>query len=150
MLIYINCLNLQILTLQASNMTSEDLTLTILAPTSFTSPPSVVSLSNSPVSPFSASTELASDRRTAHGHKVDSGSLSVSVNEQNISTPEGVPKSDMGCSHLWLQSRVPLGYVISNISVCFAFESAPYKFSLLVPDMFLLNLQQPLNLKSFL
>lgn len=41
----------QILTLQASNLTSEDLTLTVLAPASFTSP-SVVSL-NSPTTPKS-------------------------------------------------------------------------------------------------
>lgn len=117
-------------------MTLDDLTLTVLAPTSFTSPPSVLSLSNSPVSPFSASTELASDRRVAvahgqnsvslkHGHKVEDDPQSVSFNEQTLPMPDGVPNSDMGCSHLWLQSRVPLGYVISNFSICFAFNLSP-------------------------
>lgn len=88
--------------------------MTVLAPASFTSPPSVVSLSNAPVSPFSASTELASDRQATvfHGHKVEDGPQSVSVSEQTSPMPDVVPNTDMGCSHLWLQSRVPLGYVI--------------------------------------
>ncbi|KAL9668914.1 hypothetical protein QQ045_006455 [Rhodiola kirilowii] len=38
------------LPVQATNCTSEDLTLTILAPASFTSPPTVVSLNSSPAS----------------------------------------------------------------------------------------------------
>ncbi|VFQ66714.1 unnamed protein product [Cuscuta campestris] len=44
----------QVLTLQASNLTSEDLTMTVLAPASLTSPPSLMSLSSptSPASPF--------------------------------------------------------------------------------------------------
>ncbi|XAR64746.1 hypothetical protein NMG60_11008554 [Bertholletia excelsa] len=44
-------LPVQVLTLQASNLTSEDLTLTVLAPASFTSPRSVVSLNSSPSTP---------------------------------------------------------------------------------------------------
>ncbi|KAI7979564.1 hypothetical protein LOK49_Contig304G00001 [Camellia lanceoleosa] len=46
-------LPVQVLTLQASNLLSEDLTLTVLAPTSFTSPPSVLSLNSAPSTPMS-------------------------------------------------------------------------------------------------
>ncbi|KAH6756354.1 heat-inducible transcription repressor [Perilla frutescens var. hirtella] len=138
-------LPVQILTLQASNMTSEDLTLTVLAPASFTSPPSVVSLSNSPsspMSPFSASTELASDRQAAvahgqssvsqkHGHKVEDGPLSVSVNEQTLPMPDGVP---LGCSHLWLQSRVPLGCVPSQSTATVKLEVLPLTDGIITLD----------------
>ncbi|XP_057777103.1 uncharacterized protein LOC130995724 isoform X1 [Salvia miltiorrhiza] len=136
-------LPVQVLTLQASNMTSEDLTLTILAPASFTSPPSVVSLSNSPVSPFSASTELASDWRAAvfhgqssvslkHGHKVEDGPQSVSGNEQTV--PDVVPNTDMGCSHLWLQSRVPLGCVPSQSTATVKLEVLPLTDGIITLD----------------
>lgn len=138
-------LPVQVLTLQASNMTLDDLTLTVLAPTSFTSPPSVLSLSNSPVSPFSASTELASDRRVAvahgqnsvslkHGHKVEDDPQSVSFNEQTLPMPDGVPNSDMGCSHLWLQSRVPLGCVPSQSTATVKLEVLPLTDGIITLD----------------
>lgn len=132
-------------------MTSEDLTLTVLAPASFTSPPSVVSLSNSPLSPVSDSIELASDRRADvfYGHKMEDSSQSVSGNEQTVPMSDVVQNTDMGCSHLWLQSRVPLGYVIFNFCLFF-FQLRPLKFFfLLEPDVSLPNLQQLLSLKFF-
>ncbi|KAL0358033.1 UNVERIFIED_CONTAM: hypothetical protein Scaly_1489000 [Sesamum calycinum] len=128
-----NQLPVQVLTLQVSNMTSDNLTLTVLAPASFTSLPSVVPLSNSfcsPFSPFSASAELGGrvniDRQGAvmvhrqtsltpsQGQKVEDGPLSVSNNERTVPISDVVPKSDPDCTHLWLQSRVPLGYVLLN------------------------------------
>lgn len=108
-------------------MTSEDLTLTVLAPASFTSPPSVVPLissSSSSLSPFSASGELVdgamSDKRgTNQGQKVEGGPLSVSVNEQTVPRSDVATYSDLGCTHLWLQSRVPLGYILSHFPFFF-------------------------------
>lgn len=121
----------QVLTLQASNLTSEDLTLTVLAPASFTSPPTVVSLNSSPSTPMSpfvgfseftgrvsgdrhasavqrlSSAPLLSDTRKQNG---DVGVRSVSFNEQASPTSDVVPSTGLGCTHLWLQSRVPLGY----------------------------------------
>lgn len=119
-LIYLTSSNSQVLTLQASNLTSEDLTLTVLAPASFTSPPSVVSLNSSPSSPMSpfvgfsefngmarlGSAPLVSDDRKENG---DGGTRSVSFNEQASPASHVVPGTGMGCTHLWLQSRVPLG-----------------------------------------
>ncbi|KAL0385703.1 UNVERIFIED_CONTAM: hypothetical protein Sradi_2964600 [Sesamum radiatum] len=137
-----NQLPVQVLTLQVSNMTSDNLTLTVLAPASFTSPPSVVSLSNSlcsPFGPFSTSAELGGrvniDRQGAvmvqrqtsltqnQGQKLEDGPLSVSNNERTVPISDVVPKSDPDCTHLWLQSRVPLGYIISNSSF---FSFPPY------------------------
>lgn len=139
-LLVLNCrfilsgLNFQVLTLQASNMTSDNLTLTVLAPASFTSPPSVVPLSSSPSSPlrsFSAPAVLAEgvngDRQGSvlpglspvsldQGHKEGDEPPSVSVNDRTLPLADVVPNSDLGCTHLWLQSRVPLGYVISMFS----------------------------------
>ncbi|KAK8522944.1 hypothetical protein V6N12_056636 [Hibiscus sabdariffa] len=56
-------LPVQVLTLQASNLSPEDLTMTVLAPTSFTSPPSVVSLNSPtiPMSPFVGFSEVAGE-----------------------------------------------------------------------------------------
>lgn len=109
-------------------MTSDDLTLTVLAPASFTSPPSVVTLSNSPLSPLSS--PFASGNFAERGagdkqgdalrglspvQKVDEGRQTISTNEEVVPTTDAVPNSDLGCTHLWLQSRVPLGYVVSVV-----------------------------------
>ncbi|KAL1125647.1 hypothetical protein V6Z11_A13G056700 [Gossypium hirsutum] len=122
-------LPVQVLTLQASNLSDEDLTMTVLAPTSLTSPPSVVSLNSSPttpMSPFVGFSELAGkaggERRTAV-HKLgsmpslsenqkqngDAGAKFTSSNAQLTPTADFIPTSGLGCTHLWLQSRVPLG-----------------------------------------
>lgn len=111
-------------------MTSEDLTLTVLAPASFTLPPSVGSLSSSPTTPMSPlvglsesvsrisgerygaamqrlnSALLVSDNRKQND---DSGVRSVSFNGQSSSISDVIPSTGLGCTHLWLQSRVPLG-----------------------------------------
>ena len=115
------------LTLQASNLTSEDLTLTVLAPASFTSPPSVLSLSSSPSSPASPfinsselTTRVSSERSSNAGHTQVSvfmdqgqggkgGYQSISLNADVIHLSAVLPSNDLGCKHLWLQSRVPTG-----------------------------------------
>ncbi|KAL2662063.1 hypothetical protein AAZV13_02G019700 [Glycine max] len=116
-------LPIQILTLQASNLTSEDLTLTVLAPASFTSPLSVVSLNSptTPMSPFLGFSELlvrVNGERGIGATQRQSFTLGVKDNEkqsydgkaQAVSTSDDViPGSDLSCTHLWLQSRIPLG-----------------------------------------
>nr|KJB80039.1 hypothetical protein B456_013G077900 [Gossypium raimondii] len=119
-------LPVQVLTLQASNLSDEDLTMTVLAPTSLTSPPSVVSLNSSPatpMSPFVGFSELAGkaggERRTTavsmpslsenQKQNGDAGAKFTSSNAQLTPTADFIPTSGLGCTHLWLQSRVPLG-----------------------------------------
>lgn len=108
-------LAVQVLTLQASNLTSEDLTLTVLAPASFTSPPSVVSLSSpaSPMSPFIGFTEFL-------------GRINDDGRPQTVSTNDDViPSSGVSCTHLWLQSRVPLGCIPSQSTSTIKLELLP-------------------------
>lgn len=119
--------NCQVLTLQVSNLTSEDLTLTVLAPASFTSPPSVLSLSSRPSSPMSPTlntSELTAGHSANRQHnanqKISSLSIdkgegdeggfhSVSLIEQSVPISDVLPSCDSGCTHIWLQSRVQLG-----------------------------------------
>ncbi|KAL9325400.1 hypothetical protein ACSQ67_006045 [Phaseolus vulgaris] len=110
-------LPVQVLTLQASNLTSEDLTLTVLAPASFTSPPSVVSLSSptSPNSPFIGFTEFL-------------GRINVSMNDDVI------PSSGLSCTHLWLHSRVPLGCIPSQSTATIKLELLPLTDGIIALD----------------
>ncbi|CAL5196937.1 unnamed protein product [Lathyrus oleraceus] len=108
-------LAVQVLTLQASNLTSEDLTLTVLAPASFISPPSVVSLSSpaTPSSPFIGFTEFL-------------GRINDDGRPQTVSKNDDViPNSGMSCTHLWLQSRVPLGCIPSQSTSTIKLELLP-------------------------
>ncbi|XP_052312421.1 uncharacterized protein LOC7475414 isoform X2 [Populus trichocarpa] len=91
-------LPVQVLALRASNLTSEDLTLTVLAPASFTSPPSVGSLSSSPTTPMSSFVGLPESTGIITG---------------------------LGCTHLWLQSRVPLGCVPAQSTATIKLELLP-------------------------
>ncbi|KAL0296928.1 UNVERIFIED_CONTAM: hypothetical protein Sradi_6744900 [Sesamum radiatum] len=154
-------LPIQILTLQASNMTFEDLTLTVLAPASFTSP-CVLSLSNSPsspLSPFAASGEPAekvnSDAKKAVVHGVSSVSLnqgqnvvdgdapqSVSIKEHPMPISDAVPKSDLGCTHLWLQSRVPLGCVPSQSTTTIKLEVLPLTDGIITLDSLRIDVKE--------
>ncbi|KAA3460768.1 Heat-inducible transcription repressor HrcA [Gossypium australe] len=123
-------LPVQVLTLQASNLTPEDLTMTVLAPASFTSPPSVVSLNSyptTPLSPFIGFSDLAgkasSERHNSAVKRFssmptvsenqkqngDARTRFTSSNEQLTTISNFIPTSYWGCTHLWLQSRVPLG-----------------------------------------
>ncbi|CAN8258955.1 unnamed protein product [Cochlearia groenlandica] len=132
-------LPVQILTLQASNLISEDLSLTVLAPASFTSPPSVVSLNSTPTSPlspflgFSEFTErVQSEKRNTTMRKLNSlPAIPLETRTENTSgelnnaTTDVVPKSGLGCTHLWLQSRVPLGCVPSKSTATIKLELLP-------------------------
>ncbi|KAI9126179.1 hypothetical protein K1719_002600 [Acacia pycnantha] len=112
-------LPVQVLTLQVSNLTSEDLTLTILAPDSFTSLPTVVSLNSptTPVSPFVGFTEcLGRVNSGRHGGGEFEKRRDDGIPQTDSINDDIVPNSDLICSHLFLHSRVPLGTTPSQSS----------------------------------
>jgi len=114
----------QVLTLQASNLTSEDLTLTVLAPVASNSSSLVMPLSSAPTTPKSASDGLPETTGRAGGlqrlssmpvstetqkETNESGKRSISLAQRTGATSDIMSSSDLGCTHLWLQSTVPLG-----------------------------------------
>lgn len=156
-------LPVQVLTLQASNLTTEDLTLTVLAPASFTSPRSVVSLNSSPSSPMSpfvrfseftgrvsgdrsgsamhrhSSVPFVSDNQKENG---DGGARSVSSNERASSASDVVPGTGLGCTHLWLQSRVPLGCVPSQSTATIKLELLPLTDGIITLDTLQIDVKE--------
>ncbi|WJX57080.1 hypothetical protein P8452_42675 [Trifolium repens] len=149
-------LPVQILTLQASNLTSEDLTLTVLAPDSFTSPPSVVSL-NSPRTPKSPFIGFAEFLARANGERSISGKSKKGFNSiikkreeqsydhkaQEISSSDDViPSSGITCTHLWLQSRVPLGCIPSKSVVTVKIELLPLTAGIITLDSLQIDVKE--------
>ncbi|KAE9598005.1 hypothetical protein Lalb_Chr16g0392581 [Lupinus albus] len=132
-------LPVQVLTLRASNLTSEDLTLTVLAPASFMSPPSVVSLNSptTPMSPFIGFTDFlgringerrigATQWQSFTSHVKENEKHSDDGSPQSISmTDDVIPCSGLSCTHLWLQSRVPLGCIPSQSTATIKLELLP-------------------------
>ncbi|KAJ4886833.1 hypothetical protein Rs2_26581 [Raphanus sativus] len=154
-------LPVQILTLQASNLTSEDLSFTVLAPASFTSPPSVVSLNSTPTSPlspflgFSEFTErVQSEKRNTARRKVQSlppmpletiRTETTTNDEMNLASSnpsDVVPKSGLGCTHLWLQSRVPLGSVPSKSTATIKLELLPLTDGIITLDTLQIHVKE--------
>ncbi|CAD5323388.1 unnamed protein product [Arabidopsis thaliana] len=141
-------LPVQILTLQASNLTSEDLSLTVLAPASFTSPPTVVSLNSTPTTPispflgFSDFTErVQNEKRNTTVRKQQSlppipleTRTENNTNGESSNPSDVVPKSGLGCTHLWLQSRVPLGCVPSKSTATIKLELLPLTDGIITLD----------------
>ncbi|PPS08483.1 hypothetical protein GOBAR_AA12164 [Gossypium barbadense] len=161
-------LPVQVLTLQASNLSDEDLTMTVLAPTSLTSPPSVVSLNSSPttpMSPFVGFSELAGkaggERRTAV-HKLgsmpslsenqkqngDAGAKFTSSNAQLTPTADFIPTSGLGCTHLWLQSRVPLGCVPAQSTATIKLELLPLTDGIITLDTLQIYVKEKAVIKA--
>ncbi|XP_073526068.1 uncharacterized protein [Phyllobates terribilis] len=114
-------LPVQVLTLQASNLTLEDLTLTVLAPTSITSPPSVVTLNSNPSSPTTKS---------------------LSLDEQTVPISDVIPTTALGCNHLWLQSRVPLGCVPSQSTATVKLELLPLTDGIITLDTLQISVKE--------
>ncbi|XWS69764.1 hypothetical protein CRYUN_Cryun04dG0207000 [Craigia yunnanensis] len=156
-------LPVQVLTLQASNLTPEDLTMTVLAPTSFTSPPSVVSLNSSPISsmsPFVGFSELAGktsrERRSSAVHRLssmptvsenekqngDAGARFTSSNEKLTPIADFIPTSGLGCTHLWLQSRVPLGCVPAQSTATIKLELLPLTDGIITLDTLRIDVKE--------
>ncbi|KAK4784689.1 hypothetical protein SAY86_019057 [Trapa natans] len=125
-------LPVQVLTLQTSNMTSEDLTMTILAPASFTSPPSVVSLNSSPTSPISPlmgitkfSGKLGNLMQKPLSAEKQKKTVQNGINDEGSPVSDAILSADQNCTHLWLQSRVPLGCVPSHTTATIKLELLP-------------------------
>ncbi|XP_058777250.1 uncharacterized protein LOC131651609 isoform X1 [Vicia villosa] len=149
-------LPVQILTLQASNLTSEDLNLTVLAPASFTSPPSVVSL-NSPTTPKSPFIGFAEFLARTNGERSIGAKWKKSFNAimkkkveqsydvkaQTVSLSDDViPSSGISCTHLWLQSRVPLGCIPSKSVVTVKLELLPLTAGIITLDSLQIDVKE--------
>ncbi|XP_027345608.1 uncharacterized protein LOC113857685 [Abrus precatorius] len=148
-------LPVQVLTLQASNLTFEDLTLTVLARASFNSPPSVVSLSSptSPMSPFIGFAEflgrINGERHTGAATQGGSFTSLVKENEkqsddarQAISNDDVIPSSGLSCTHLWLQSRVPLGCIPSQSTATIKLELLPLTDGIITLDSLQIDVKE--------
>ncbi|XP_058008827.1 uncharacterized protein LOC110668471 isoform X2 [Hevea brasiliensis] len=154
-------LPVQVLTLQASNLTSEDLTMTVLAPASFTSPPSVGSLSSprAPIGPFVSLAEstgrINGERHGAamqrlssvpsSGNPKQSGSVGVhfvSFNGQSSPIADVIPSNGLGCTHLWLQSRVPLGCVPARSTATIKLELLPLTDGIITLDTLQIDVKE--------
>ncbi|XP_037492075.1 uncharacterized protein LOC105649777 isoform X2 [Jatropha curcas] len=152
---------LPVLTLQASNLTSEDLTMTVLAPASFTSPPSVGSL-GSPTTSMSAlvdsseySGRISGERSGAAVQRASSvpppenpkqsgigGVHSVSFNGQSSPITDVIPSSDLGCTHLWLQSRIPLGCIPAQSTATIKLELLPLTDGIITLDTLQIDVKE--------
>ncbi|CAN6342910.1 unnamed protein product [Urochloa humidicola] len=130
-------LPVQVLTLEATNMTSENLTLTVLAPEASGSS-SVVSLNSAPTTPngsFDGANESA--KRSGLGKK------EIGFRRLNSVLATSPKESDnggnrisnaAGCTHLWLQSAVPLGCVPPRSSTTVKLELLPLSDGIITLD----------------
>ncbi|XP_019423322.1 PREDICTED: uncharacterized protein LOC109332757 isoform X2 [Lupinus angustifolius] len=138
-------LPVQVLTLRASNLTSEDLTLTVLAPASFMSPPSVVSLNSptTPMSPFIGFTDflgrINGERRIGATQRQ---SFTSRVKENEKQGDDVIPSSGLSCTHLWLQSRVPLGCIPSQSTATIKLELLPLTNGIITLDSLQIHVKE--------
>ncbi|KAK8657596.1 hypothetical protein V6N13_035827 [Hibiscus sabdariffa] len=161
-------LPVQVLTLRASNLTPEDLTMTVLAPASFTSPPSVVSLNSYPTTPrspflgLSVFATIASSER--HGSAMqrlgsmptvseiqkqtaDARTRFTSFNGQLTPVADSISTSGLGCTHLWLQSRVPLGCVPAQSTATIKMELLPLTDGIITLDSLRIDVKEKESLE---
>jgi hypothetical protein len=106
-------LPVQVLTLEATNMTSENLTLTVLAPEASGSS-SVVSLNSAPTTPNGSYDGVNESAKRSGLGKQELGfrrlnSVLATAPKESDNAGNRI-SSASGCTHLWLQSAVPLGY----------------------------------------
>ncbi|KMZ68287.1 hypothetical protein ZOSMA_241G00090 [Zostera marina] len=158
-------LPVQVLNLQASNLTSEDLTLMILAPSSFTMLPSFVSLSPFPTSPVppladfpefrerlaeksegNSSTLKKNSSTTTPGNEKDGNNTGIksatSLSVDTTSRFDVVPDSNLGSTHLWLQSEVPLGCVPAQSSATIKLQLLPLTDGIISLDTLQVKIQE--------
>ncbi|TVU50225.1 hypothetical protein EJB05_01589 [Eragrostis curvula] len=130
-------LPMQVLTLEATNMTSENLTLTVLAPEASGSS-SVVSLNSSPTTPNSPYDGInESARRSGLGkHGIGFRRLNSVLAGAPKDGDNGGNKTATasGCTHLWLQSAVPLGCVPARSSTTVKLELLPLTDGIITLD----------------
>lgn len=138
-------LPVQVLTLEATNMTSENLTLTVLAPEASGSS-SVVSLNSAPTTPNGSYDNLnESARRSGSGkhvtgfqrlNSVIAGSPKEGDNGGNRTS------TSAGCTHLWLQSAVPLGCVPARSSTTVKLELLPLTDGIITLDTLQITIKE--------
>ncbi|KAJ0676456.1 hypothetical protein HanPSC8_Chr12g0540961 [Helianthus annuus] len=151
-------LPVQVLTLEASNMTNNDLTLTLLAPSLLNSP-SVGSVTFSPPSPMSPvdnnlqnsalhrlrSASKVLDQRSGDGDDHDHSRTPGTLNEKTIPISDVLPRSNLGGTHMWLKSRVPLGCVPSRSRVTVKLELLPLTDGVITLDSLQINVEKGLS-----
>lgn len=133
-------LPIQVLSLEASNLTNKDLKLTLLAPPSLTS--SMVSLNYSPPSPISPFDERASNDNIALQRLC---SVSKVLDQRSrVDNDQTVPisESDPGRTHMWLKSRVPLGCVPARSTVTVKLELLPLTDGIITLDSLQINVEK--------
>ncbi|CAN0924147.1 hypothetical protein LINGRAHAP2_LOCUS33990 [Linum grandiflorum] len=147
-------LPVQVLTLRASNLTSEDLTLTVLAPSSFTAPPSVGSLISTPATQMDSTigapgaTRKRMDRAGSkmHSRMVSAPAALEQLDEEGLDTQSSIPdvisSTGRGCTHLWLQSRVPLGCVPANSTFTIKLELLPLTDGIITLDTLQIDVKE--------
>ncbi|XP_022945914.1 uncharacterized protein LOC111450016 isoform X1 [Cucurbita moschata] len=151
-------LPVQVLTLQASNLTSEDLTMTVLAPSS-SSYPSVISLnssSSSPMSRYWVLNEVAGEKYSTslerprsipvasenQRHNVDFGGRPIPFEELSSPMSDIIPSAGLGCSHLCLQSRIPLGCIPSQSTTTIKLELLPLTDGIITLETLQINIKE--------
>ncbi|KAL8227533.1 hypothetical protein R6Q57_015117 [Mikania cordata] len=149
-------LPVQVLTLEASNMTNEDLTLTLLAPSLLDSP-SVASLKpspKSPLSPINNNLQNSALHRLCSASKVlgqrsdegdDHSRTPGTFKDKTVLISDLFPRSDLGSTHMWLKSRVPLGCVPSRSTVTAKLELLPLTDGIITLDSLLINVEKGLS-----
>ncbi|CAL9072908.1 unnamed protein product, partial [Musa acuminata var. zebrina] len=132
-------LPVKVLTLKATNLTTEDLTFTVLAPEIPTSP-SVLSLSSTPRTPMNShatfhdyvgsSVPVATKSQK---ESCDDGKTSSSV-ERTAMMSDVILSNSAGFTHLWLQSAVPLGCIPARSSATVKLELLPLTDGIITLD----------------
>ncbi|XP_047960672.1 uncharacterized protein LOC125205654 [Salvia hispanica] len=110
-------LPVQAVSVQASNMTLDDLTLTIMTPAPAPAP------SKSHLSSFPNQVKVTKDRPRAD-----------SISNQLAPLFDVTPSSDLSCTHLCMQTRVPLGCVPSQSTVAVNLELLPMTDGIITLD----------------
>ncbi|XP_047330387.1 uncharacterized protein LOC124933977 [Impatiens glandulifera] len=128
-------LPVQVLTLHASNLTSEDVTMTVHAPASFTSPPTVVSINSCPSTPMSPFVGHFDPLGRAKQNG-ESDPHTVALNENDI------PGTESSCTHLWLHSRVPLGCVPAKSMATIKLELLPLTDGIITLDSLQIHVKE--------
>uniref|UniRef100_J3LK41 Uncharacterized protein n=1 Tax=Oryza brachyantha TaxID=4533 RepID=J3LK41_ORYBR len=138
-------LPVQVLTLEATNMTSENLTVTVLAPEASGSS-SVVSLNSAPTTPNSSYDNLnESGRRSGLGkHRAGFRRLNsvLAGSPKEIDNGGNRISTSGGCTHLWLQSAVPLGCIPARSSTTVKLELLPLTDGIITLDTLQITIRE--------
>ncbi|RWW15344.1 hypothetical protein BHE74_00046783 [Ensete ventricosum] len=134
-------LPVKVLTLKATNLTSEDLTFTVLAPETSTS--SVLSLSSTPKTPMNSYAAFhdyvprirdKSESIVQSPSSVHIASKSQNESQQTAITSDVISRNSSGLTHLWLQSAVPLGCIPARSSATVKLELLPLTDGIITLD----------------